>query len=346
MVDLQGLGACCDGCASTPAAVRIARRRLLKAAVFGPAAVPAGAGPGDDHGLGFAMPGELPRAVMGKVIDVSPQVLVISQGSTELRLALTADVSAWRGGPADPEGLHIDDVAVIRLDPARRGVADRIWCNIGRVTGTIIECQDNTLLVDPGTGRERQVVVVPSRAASRIQVRYPNLRPGYLMDVIGLRWPGHLEAIVPATPQPVYPVTRLPEPPLVSGHVPGTISGSATWREPAGEPYGLLGVGYPALDPDAGCAAEPPGQAAAGFVRMPYLSVGSLLRIRNQCSGAQCVLPVTSCAPIARLFNDRCLTCATSPRGRIAELTLASFVALGGELERGCFNATITVGER
>jgi hypothetical protein len=53
---------------------------------------------------------------------------------------------------------------------------------------------------------------------------------------------------------------------------------------------------------------------------------------------------VTGCAPVARLFNDRCLECGSTDRGRVAELTLASFVALGGELERGCFNATISVG--
>jgi hypothetical protein len=56
------------------------------------------------------------------------------------------------------------------------------------------------------------------------------------------------------------------------------------------------------------------------------------------------MLPVTGCAAPARLFNDRCVTCGTSPRGRVADLTVASFVALGGELERGCFNATITIG--
>ena len=78
---------------------------------------------------------------------------------------------------------------------------------------------------------------------------------------------------------------------------------------------------------------------------MPYLAIGSVLRVKNDCTGTDCLLPVTGCAPIARLFNDRCVTCGTSPRGRIADLTLASFVALGGELERGCFNATITIGE-
>jgi hypothetical protein len=53
---------------------------------------------------------------------------------------------------------------------------------------------------------------------------------------------------------------------------------------------------------------------------------------------------VTSCGASARLFCDRCVTCGTSPRGRVADLTMSAFVDLGGDLDRGCFNATITIG--
>ena len=316
--------------------MRTARRRLLKAAVFR-----ADESQADE---GFPELGQLPRTIMGRVLDVSPHILAISSGATQIRLTLTAGAAAWRGGPVDPAALFPGDLAVVRLHPARRGVADRIWANIGRVTGTIMERNESTLLVDVGVTREREVVVVPPRAASRIQVRFPNLEPGYLIDVIGLRRADCLEALVPATSQPAYRVSKLPAPPLVSGHVPDAISGSATWHEPFDEPFGLLGVSYPALDPDTGCAEEPAVGAPPAFVRMPYLSVGSLLWIRNDCTGTTCVLPVTGCAPVIRLFNDRCLTCGTSPRGRIADLSLASFVALGGELERGCFNATIAIG--
>lgn len=343
MLDARRGSACCDRCASTSAAVRVARRRLLKAAVFAPDDGQPG-GPRQPGGAGFPEPGALPRTIMGKIVDVSPHVLVISRGDTQMRLTLTADAAAWRGGPVDPAGLFPGDLAVVRLHPSQRGVADRIWANIGRVTGTIAERDGTSLAVDVGATSHREVVVVPSRATSRIQVRFPNLDPGYLIDVIGLRRADHLEALVPATSQPAYRVSRLPAPPLVSGHVPEAISGSATWSEPAGEPVGVLGVAYPALDPAEGCREEPADGAAPGFVRMPYLSLGSLLRIRNDCMAKSCVLPVTGCAPLARLFNDRCLTCGTSPRGRIAVLSLASFVALGGELERGCFNATIAIG--
>jgi hypothetical protein len=131
---------------------------------------------------------------------------------------------------------------------------------------------------------------------------------------------------------------------MLAGRMPSAISGSATWHEPFEEPPGLLGALYPALDPEAGCAEDPVGGIPLRFARMPYLAVGSRLLIRNDCTGSSCALPVTGCAAISRLFNDRCVTCGTSPRGRVADLTMASFVALGGELERGCFNATITIG--
>jgi hypothetical protein len=68
------------------------------------------------------------------------------------------------------------------------------------------------------------------------------------------------------------------------------------------------------------------------------------LRVTNECTSRASLLPVTGCASIAGLFNDRCVTCGTSPRGRIVDLSVAAFIALGGELERGCFNATITMG--
>ncbi len=395
MLDLGERQACCDRCADGGASAseaRIARRRLLKAAIFPyrhePAAGPNGkpgaaglglaAGPGPaaaspgraasgappGPGLsadpasssrapaadasasrpGFPDAGLQPRAVTGTIIDVSAQVIVIGDAHGERRFTLMADATAWRGGQLEPSALRPGEQAVIRLNPAQRDVADRIWAGIGRVTGTIIERGRDGLIVDVGRMRKRQLVVIPARATGRIQVRFPNLEPGYLLDVIGIRRSGMVEALVPATSQPAYRSDRLPAPPLLSGHVPNAISGSATWHDCADEPPGVLGVDYPALDPATGCAEDAAGAQPRGYVRMPYLAVGSVLRIRNDCTGISVGLPVTGCAPIARLFNDRCVTCGTSPRGRVADLTLASFVALGGELERGCFNATITVG--
>ena len=82
---------------------------------------------------------------MGRIVDVSPHVLAISYGTSETRFTLTADATAWRGGPVDPAGLFPGDLAVVRLHPSRRSVADRIWANIGRVTGTIIERDEDML---------------------------------------------------------------------------------------------------------------------------------------------------------------------------------------------------------
>jgi hypothetical protein len=359
----QAAQGCCDRCAGTAGTWRTgaaARRRLLKAAVFPPhsalpglgdagqdlTATPADRRPGPaGSGGGLADSGQLPRAVSGAVLDVSPQVLVLGDGVAERRYTLTPQASAWRGVQLEPAALRQGDHAVVRLPPSSRRTADRIWANIGRVTGVITERSGGTLLVDEGVTRRPQVVVIRPRAIGRIQVRFPTLEPGYLIDVIGLRRGGELEGLIPATSQPNYPASRIPPLPFVSGHVPNAISGAATWHEPGDEPAGILGVCYPALDPETGCTEDAIGIHSHGSVRLPYLAVGSMLRVTNECTKLECTLPVTGCAPVARLFNDRCLTCGTSPRGRIADLTMASFVALGGELDRGCFNATITIGE-
>jgi hypothetical protein len=343
MPDVRRDHRCCDRFAGTATAVRMSRRRLLKAAVFRLQDAPADEA-ADPEASGFPVPGELPRAITGTVRDVSPHVLVIGNGASETRITLTADAAAWRGGSLDPAGVQPDDHAVVRLHRSLRGAADRIWANIGRVTGTILDRDADSVLVDEGKTKPRQVVTIPRRAAGRIQVRFPNLEPGFLIDVIGLRRGGTLEARIPGTSQPAYPVGLLPAPAMLAGRVPNSISGSATWHEPSNEPPGLMGVAYPALDPETGCVEDPVGEIEPRFVRMPYLAIGSRLQIRNDCTGSSCSLPVTGCAAIARLFNDRCVTCGTSPRGRVADLSLASFVALGGELERGCFNATITIG--
>jgi hypothetical protein len=345
MLDVHRDHSCCARCTGAPAAAgaaaagadRVARRQLLKSAIFQPQ---------DGTSAAAEVPGtaQLPRVATGTVLDVSPQVIRIYGADGERRFALTAAATAWRGGQLDPAAVRPGDQALVRLDPSRRGVADRIWANIGRVTGTILEHSSGALLVDEGSTRKRQVVVIPPRAAGRIQVRFPTLQPGFLIDVIGIRRGDELQGLVPATSQPAYRSDSLPAPALVSGHVPDAISGSATWHEPSGEPDGLQGVAYPALDPSTGCAEEAYGRGSRGYVRMPYLAVGSILLIRNECTGSSRALPVIGCAAVARLFNDRCVTCSTSRRGRVADLTLASFVALGGELEHGCFSATITIG--
>jgi hypothetical protein len=165
--------------------------------------------------------------------------------------------------------------------------------------------------------------------------------------VIGTRrGDGHLVAVTPATAQPPYLAAHPPAPPPTGAYSGGPISGAAVWHEPGDGRADLLGVGYAALDPetdgrtgDAGAAADH-GEPCA---RLPYLSLGSAVRVRNECADRAAVLPITSCSASARQFCDRCVKCGTSPRARVADLTMAAFVELGGNLEDGCFNATLTL---
>ncbi len=332
--------------AATPAALvpTAAPAAAAPAAAAADSADPAASNGAGGEPTGFADSAHLPRTVCGTVVDISPHVLVIGDAEYEQRFTLTPDAVAWRGRHVEPAALQQGDDVIVRLHPGHRDVADRIWANIGRVTGVIAERSGDTLLVDEGVTHNLQPIVLHQQAIGRIQVRFPALEPGFLVDIIGRRRGAELIGLIPATSQPGYPADRLPGAPLVNGRVPSVITGSATWHEPRGEPPGVLGVSYPALDPEAGCAEDAVTGMHQGYARLPYLSMGSVLNLRNDCTGSACLVPVTGCAPIARLFNDRCVTCGTSPRGRIADLTMATFIALGGELERGCFNATLSIG--
>jgi hypothetical protein len=317
--------------------------------------------------------------------DVSPHVLVLQTREGEERLAMTPSTTAWRGSAVAPATLHRGDQVIVRKSAPRRAVADQVWAGIGRATGTILETRASgsflapgsprslELLVDEGPARARRLVVIARETYRQVLVRFPRLEPGYLIDVIGLQQRDFLQAVTPATAQPAYRADHPPAPPLVSGRIPNPVSGTAVWHEPGGEPASLLGMAYPAVDPETGCEhgrpaypvpgprepADPaqhrdirrsatrlgidPHGVGPGCIRLPYLSVGSVVTVRNECSGLSAPLPVTSCGASARLFCDRCVECRTSPRGRVADLTMAAFVELGGLLENGCFNASLTI---
>ncbi len=338
----------CDDLVETSTPARFTRRSLLRAAVFNPR-----------HSsytkLWDPREASARTAITGQVIDVSPHIVVLHTAQGEQRLALSPRTTAWRGTAVPPAALRQGDHVVVRHH-AIRSVAERVWAQIGRVTGTIIETTGATLLIDEGPAKGRKIVLIDKGSHQQIQVRFPRLEPGYLIDVIGLRQQGYLQALAPATAQPPYRADHPPAPPLINGHIPVPVSGTAVWHEPGEEPPGLLGVAYPALDPETDCESarvavetetEPhvidPHAVGPGCVRLPYLSVGSAVRIHNECADRSAVLPVTSCGAAARLFCDRCVQCGTSPRGRIADLTMTAFVELGGELEKGCFNATLTI---
>ena len=338
---------CCGRCAGAQAATRVARRRHFRAAVFARpggglpgAEATAGAGrtAGADHGAGSA--GQF-RTVSGTLVDISPHILVVATGEGERRLALAPGGPVWRGRLAEATELRPGERVIVRLAPGRRDVADKVWASIGRVAGTISASDSGQITVDEGTTRRPQAVVIAPAAANRIRVRFPQLEPGHLIDVIGLRRGAVLEALIPATSQPAYLASRVTRGAAVVKTAARTFSGSATWHEPAEPGEEPRGVAYPAVDPAAGCAEA--ALAVPCPAELPYLAVGSMLSVRNECTGAARVLPVTGCGAAARVFHDRCLTCGTSPRGRVADLTLLSFAELGGDLERACFNATVTV---
>src|SRR5260221_1774717 len=151
MLEVRRDHRCCDRFAATNTEARTSRRRPLRDAVFGPQDAPA-----DDAAADDPERGELPRAVTGTVRDVSPHVLVIGNGADDTRITLTADATAWRGGPLDPAAVQPGDHAVVRLHSSQRGVADRILANIRRVPGTLTGRAADTVRVAGARTKHRR----------------------------------------------------------------------------------------------------------------------------------------------------------------------------------------------
>ena len=312
-----------------------ARRALLRAAVFGTR----------DHELWAHRPAIASSVATGVIAEVREDAIAVDSGDDTEFFGVSPATVTWLGAYASPSALRSGDPVIIRYRtpdaavPTRKH-AERIWARVGRVTGTIVAADGREFLVDSRRhDRSPQRVVLAPASSRQIQVRFPRLAPGYLLDVIGTRHGDHLLAVAPATAQPPYHAGHSPRPPLIGGPVPVPISGSAVWHEPDDEPPGLLGLAYPAIDPET---SAKPADGGTGCVRLPYLSLGAAVRIRNECAGRTAVLPVTSDGATAREFCDRCVECGTSPKGRVADLTMAAFVELGANLEDGCFNATLT----
>ncbi|REE97451.1 hypothetical protein DFJ69_2923 [Thermomonospora umbrina] len=333
-----------------------ARRRLRSRAVLGPIAAPppASAGP--------------VRAVCGTIVDASPHVLVLDTGDAEpARVPMTPGTSIWHGGRAGLPALVPGRRALVRR-AADSAVAERVWVDIVRVTGTIDSCTQKVVHVDGGPHRGRAEVVIPPNTLGRILVRHPRMEPGYLFDVICVQRPGGLHAVRPGTSQPSHPADRVASLPPAAAPAPeesGAPAGTATWfgdltppswdppeaESPPGaaasgpartrwRPGGdLRGAAYPAVDPEGhagGCVDAPEGCAP-----LPYLSCGSALVVHNQCADRTALVPIVECGCVAARYCDRCVECGTSPRGRIVELTPLSFVELGGDLDAACFNVTL-----
>ncbi|GHC72832.1 hypothetical protein GCM10007079_06300 [Nocardiopsis terrae] len=311
-------------------------RRRFTAAVLGAAAAPE---PTPVHH----------RVARGVVVDSTAYMLCLATPNGEERFLYERATTFWRGGEVLPTELRPGDDAVVLCSHDGRLVAERVWAQTARATGVIVEREGDSLRVDPGHGRPRLTVVLPYRSSGRISVRHPRLEPGYLFDAVGTWRDGEVRAVRPVTTQPPYPLRSTPHRPPVRQHST-TVTGIATWYDPAWgrsshlDPRAVVnGAAYPALDP---VGHEGRCDRRTSCLPLPLLSTGASLNLRNDCTRDTAVVPVVGCAAADSWLCDLCPACGSQSAGRLASLTMTSFVALGGRLEAGCFNATMTVAEQ
>src|SRR5260370_31779037 len=116
----------CDDVTDSTGPGRFARRSLLKAAVLGRR---------DEPGHPLAATGEdveaagdtLVYTVTGRILDVSPHVLVLRTERGEQRFPLPASAQAWRGGQVPPAAPRPGDHAIGTRPHPQGPVVDRNW---------------------------------------------------------------------------------------------------------------------------------------------------------------------------------------------------------------------------
>src|SRR5260370_15461471 len=104
----------CDDVTDSASPARFARRPLLRAAVLGRR---------DESDLSLSATGNgeagtaassLVYTVTGRILDVSPHLLILLTERGEQRFPLTASAEAWRGGLVSPAALRQGDHAIVR----------------------------------------------------------------------------------------------------------------------------------------------------------------------------------------------------------------------------------------
>src|SRR5215469_16676441 len=149
------------------------------------------------------------------------------------RRLLKAAVFQPQPGPASVAGTGpADSIGASAAAPTADGSsADRhVYRTVtGTITDisphfiTILESNSERLLVAECAKRPPQVVVISPLARVRIKVRVPNLRPGYLIDIIGVRRRGVLHGLIATSPQPPYRSDHLPPHAQIGGRLPEAI---------------------------------------------------------------------------------------------------------------------------
>ena len=126
----------CDDVTDSASPARFARRSLLRAAVLGRRDESDLSLIATGNGDAGAAASSLEYTATGRILDVSPHVLVLLTERGEQRFPLAASTQAWRGGLVSSAALRQGDHAIVRRRVPGGPVVERIWAEIGRVTGT------------------------------------------------------------------------------------------------------------------------------------------------------------------------------------------------------------------
>lgn len=340
------------------------RRQLLKGAALGLTAGGVGGfahasqATAQDSSKEFEITG-------GELVDAGHGVIEMKDGGAARRFSLTGETSVWKGGESLPPALKEGDDLMVKVRPSD-DVALRVWANLWRVEGTVVEASRSGYIIRPTDLHNRKDEVALELAdgalfsdyTSEGKVSRRDLTRGATVDAIGERLPG---GDMRATLLYVHDTGGGNEPagsePEVTSAATYTYYGYATWFY-CGNGAGACGTcrtsnsnqgAWPNLSSGCSCCSYYCCNCSQGCENQLRLYCGSRTIVQSACDGRKRRVYIADCGPkqsdpcgSSDLCGRRCSDCG-GYYNPVIDRSSPTFAAFYDPAYRGCFSCNVSV---
>lgn len=338
------------------------RRQILKGAALGLAASGVGAFAGASQAVAQDSSEEF-EITGGVLVDSGGGVIEMKDGGKARRVRITGETSVWKGGESLPPALKRGDDLMVKVRPSD-DVALRIWSNLWRVGGTVVDTSRSGYMVRPNDLHNRQDEVIIELAdgvlfsdyTSEGKASRQDLTVGAAVDVIGERLP---RGDMLATLLYIHDTDggNSTTASVAETSSAATYYGYATWFN-CSNGAGACGTcntsssnqgAWPNLSSGCSCCSYYCCNCSQGCEYQARLYCGSLVIIQSACDGRKRRVYIADCGPKQSdpcgswdLCGRRCSDCG-GYYNPVIDLTRPTFAAFYDPAYRGCFSCNVSI---
>jgi len=299
----------------------------------------------------------------GPLGSIGPGWLEVDMGGVGRTLAIPDSATFWRGGECSPESFAAGDSVLVRAFGSQ---VQRAWANLDRVQGVLSSQDGSTLAVQPQasgpqTSTDTEVVLgtatVMQDAGTLNNVGVlPVLPQGTLVDAIGLRSTGYLQATMLSflTPSAAAAADPASDPgPVVTYASAGpdslqyctyTYNGYASWFNCA---TGAGACGTCSTSRSDQCAWPHIGSScsfSSSCKKQVSGECGLAVYVISPCQNKKITTYIADCGPNQNSLCSRtCSVCGKTGTSPVVDLTKPTFARFYDPASHGCFPASAEI---